>query len=95
MSAYTVRVELHSDNYSDFVSLHSNMEGEGFSRFISSDDGVTYHLLRAEYNLPISTRSRSEVLLAAKRAVKATGKNGEILVTEASARTWSGLTEVK
>lgn len=94
MSSFTVRVELHSDNYSDFVTLHGMMEGEGFDRFITSDDGVTYHLPRAEYNISTSG-SRSNVLEAAKRAVKGTGKTAEILVTESAGRTWSNLTPVK
>ena len=94
MSSYTVRVELHSDNYSDFVLLHSEMEGKGFSRMITSDSGTTYHLPRAEYDIS-TVQSSSEVLESAKRAVWATGKTAEILITKSAGRTWSGLSEVK
>lgn len=93
MSSYTVRVELHSGNYSDFISLHSEMEGRGFRRLITSGEGVTYHLPRAEYDIS-TIRSRSEVLDLAKSSVAVTGKTAEILVTESAGRTWSGLTKV-
>ncbi len=92
MSAYTVRIELHSDVYSDFETLHNAMFKQGFSTLISSDGGITYHLPRAEYN--ISTQNnRSEVLKLAERAVVTTKKTAEILVTESVGRTWSGLAE--
>lgn len=92
MSSFTVRVELHSDVYSDFETLHSSMQQEGFSKFITSDDGITYYLPRAEYDISTS-KTRSQVLEAAKRAVRSTGETGEILVTESRGRTWHGLTK--
>lgn len=95
MSTYTVRVELHSDQYNpDFETLHSAMQKEGFSKLITSDDGKTYHLPRGEYNIS-TIKNRSEVLDAAKRAVEVTRESAEILVTESSGRMWSGLTEKK
>ncbi len=94
MSSFTVRVELHSNVYPNFEVLHRAMASEGFSRTITSDDGASYHLPRAEYDI-YTTMTRSEVLNSAKRAVTTTGQTAEILVTEASGRTWSGLTPVK
>lgn len=95
MSTYTVRVELHSNQYTpDFEILHSAMQGEGFSKLIKSDDGKTYHLPRGEYNISTS-KDRSQVLNAAKRAVAITRESAEILVTESAGRTWSELTEKK
>lgn len=93
MSAYTIRIELHSDQYSpDFETLHRAMAQKGFSKLITSDDGITYHLPRGEYNIETNS-SRSQVLHAAKQAVQATGQSAEILVTEARGRSWSGLTK--
>jgi len=95
MSQYTVRIELHSSQYNpDFETLHRAMAQKGFSKLITSDSGVTYHLPRGEYNID-TTSDRSKVLNAAKEAVKATGQGAEILVTESSGRTWSGLSEKK
>lgn len=94
MSSYTARIELHSENYSDFEILHTAMQNQGFSRLITSDDGITYHLPRAEYN--ISTYNNlASVLELAKKAVAVTRKTAEILVTESARRTWSGLAQVK
>lgn len=92
MSTYTIRVELHSDVYSDFETLHSAMQREGFSQLITSDDGITYHLPRAEYNIS-TTKNRSQVLEATKQAVQSTGETAEILVTESLGRTWHNLTK--
>ena len=92
MNSYTVRVELHSNIYSDFETLHESMRQEGFSRLITSDDGITYHLPRAEYNISTS-KSRSQVLEAVKRAVRSTGETAEILVTESKGRSWHNLTK--
>lgn len=95
MSTYTVRVELHSSQYNpDFETLHREMNKEGFSKLIVADGGKTYHLPRGEYNISTS-KNRSQVLEAAKRAMQATGESGEILVTESSGRSWHGLSEKK
>ena len=95
MSTYTVRIELHSNQYNpDFETLHRAMQNEGFSKLITSDNGVAYYLPRGEYDLSTS-KNYSQVLEVAKRAVQATGESAEILVTESLRRTWSGLTEKK
>jgi len=94
MSSYTVRVELHSNHYPDFVTLHSAMQQGGFSQLITGEGGKMYHLPRAEYNIH-TIKSRSEVLSATKRAVNVTGKTAEILVTESAGRSWDGLAEKK
>ena len=95
MSTYTVRIELHSSQYSpDFETLHRAMQNEGFSKLITSGGGKIYHLPRGEYNIS-TTRSRSQVLDATKRAVQTTRESAEILVTESLGRSWDGLTEKK
>lgn len=95
MSTYTTRVELHSNQYNpDFEILHREMNKEGFSKLITAEGGKVYYLPRGEYNIS-TNKDRSQVLEAAKRAVKGTGESGEILVTESSGRTWHGLSEKK
>jgi hypothetical protein len=95
MSTYTVRVELHSSQYSpDFETLHRAMQNEGFSKLITPDEGKTCHLPRGEYNIS-TIKNRSEVLKATERAVQTTRQSAEILVTESLGRSWSGLTEKK
>ena len=95
MSTFTVRVELHSSQYNpDFETLHRAMQSEGFSKLITADGGKTYHLPRGEYTISTS-KDRSQVLDATKRAVEVTRQSAEILVTESAGRTWSGLTEKK
>jgi hypothetical protein len=91
MASFTVRVELHYATEADYQTLHAAMERVGFSRFITSDDGITYHLPLAEYNREAGL-SRSQVLESAKSAAAATGKTYAVLVTETSGRTWVGLT---
>ena len=50
MANFTVRVELHNAQWSDYDQLHAAMEQKGFSRQTTSDDGRTYQMPWAEYN---------------------------------------------
>jgi hypothetical protein len=100
MATFTVRVQLknvsndESEVYSD---LHDEMRSRGFSRTITSDDGVTYDLPNAEYNFE-GNKTRSEVLAlakaASKKAVMYTDNEYMILVTESKGRTWFGMEKV-
>ena len=90
MASFTVRVELHYATEADYQTLHSAMERAGFSRFITSDDGITYHLPLAEYNRE-GNLTRSQVLASAKTAADTTRKTYAVLVSETSGRTWVGL----
>ncbi len=93
MAKFTVRVELHAASYADYEELHASMERRGFSRLITSDNGKTYHLPTAEYNLS-GEYSRQQVLDSAEGAAAETGKSFAVLVTESQGRTWNGLKEV-
>ncbi len=94
MNSYTVRVELDSSVYSDFEILHRAMNVNGFKKTINSDDGIEYHLPRAEYDI-YTSKSISEVINLAKATVSQTGRKAEILVTESAGRMWSNLKLVK
>lgn len=91
MAAFTTRVELHSADHDDYETLHAAMEERGFSRFITSEGGVTYHLPTAEYNY-IGSKTRSQILVLAKAAAAETNRKYAVLVTESKGRTWHGLT---
>ena len=43
MANFTVRVELHKAEWTDYERLHAAMQQKGFSRQITSDDGKAYH----------------------------------------------------
>jgi hypothetical protein len=94
MSSFTVRIELDSNIYSDFEILHRAMELSGFKKTIKADDGVEYHLPRAEYNI-FTSADRSAVLKLAENAASKTYKKAEVLVTESNGRSWSGLNKVR
>ena len=93
MAQFMVRVELYGADEDDYETLHKAMEGEGFSRQISSADDVLYHLPTAEYYRE-GELSKQDVLDEAKDAVAKTKKKGGILVTRARSFKWSGLKKV-
>lgn len=66
MTAYTVRVELH-DAEGFYDDLHEAMKAQGFNRWISID-GVKFQLPTAEYSIPQTDLSASQVLARAERA---------------------------
>ena len=90
MATFTTRVELHDADETDYETLHSAMAEEGFTRTITSGDGITYHLPTAEYNRS-GQLTRDNVLDSAIRAAEKTGKGHGILVTESDGRKWIGL----
>jgi hypothetical protein len=91
MARFTVRVELHDGKWEDYDVLHTAMEGEGFSRFITDSRGIRYHMPWAEYNREADITSDA-VLESAKRAANRTRKKYAVLVTESAGRTWQDLT---
>jgi hypothetical protein len=93
MATYITRIELHQAASGDYTTLHSAMEKEGFERTITSDQGVTYHLLEAMYYRDTSL-TRQQVLESAKSAAASTKKNFSAFVSETKGNTWSGLTKV-
>jgi hypothetical protein len=90
MANFTVRVELHKAEWTDYEQLHAAMEQKGFSRLITADNRSTYHLPWAEYN-GAGNLTSTQVLDIARAAAGTTGKQNAVLVTEASSRAWAGL----
>lgn len=94
MANFTVRVELHNAQWSDYDQLHGAMEQRGFTRQIISDEGSTYEMPWAEYN-GAGNLTSPQVRDIAKAAADSTGKQSAVLVTEAVSRAWIGLAPVR
>jgi len=94
MAKFTVRVELHRAREEDYECLHQAMEGQGFKRTISDNDG-TYHLPTAEYSYVGNNEDKSVILGRARSAAEAVGRAHAILVTKSAGRTWHGLAPVR
>ena len=94
MPSFTVRVELHGGTADDYETHHAEMEAEGFSRTIRSDDDIDYHLPTAEYDIRGSL-TRDEVLEKAAAAATRTRKTFGVMVTESAGRKWKGLQKVR
>ncbi|HCD14298.1 MULTISPECIES: type V toxin-antitoxin system endoribonuclease antitoxin GhoS [Shewanella] len=93
MASFTVRMVLHDADWEDYNKLYEEMDKEGFSDEISSDDGTTYELPDGEYTIS-GNLTRSDVLSKAKNAASKTGKKYAVLVTQSSGRKWYGLKKV-
>jgi len=93
MANFTVRVELHQAEWTDYEKLHAAMEQKGFSRRIKSDDGKTYHMPWAEYN-GTGNLTSAQVRDVAREAANSTGKQNAVFVTEAVSRAWVGLNQL-
>ncbi len=93
MAQFTVRIELHHAEWTDYETLHTAMEQKGFSRLITADTGRTYRMPWAEYN-GTATLTSMQVLEIAREAAGSTGKQHSVLVTEVTSRAWSGLEQV-
>jgi hypothetical protein len=90
MANFTVRVELHQATGADYDVLHVAMEQKGFSRFITGDNGQTYHMPWAEYSGSGNLTS-VQVRDIARAAADITGKSNAVLVSESTTRAWIGL----
>ena len=66
----------------DYDALHAAMEQVGFSRFITGDNGHTYHMPWAEYNGSGNLTS-VQVRDIARTAANTTGKGNAVLVRSA------------
>jgi hypothetical protein len=66
------------------------MEQKGFSRFITGNNGQTYHMPWAEYN-GTGNLTSTQVRDIARTAADTTGKSNAVLVTESTSRAWIGL----
>ncbi|HEM8306957.1 MULTISPECIES: DUF2622 domain-containing protein [Providencia] len=90
MAMFIVRVELPNADYSDYQRLYDLMEGYGFTKQITGDDGVQYDLPDAEYYYN-GTYDIEAVSSTAFKVAKSVRTNAKVLVTEAERIKWTGL----
>lgn len=90
MASYLVRVELHSATWDDYETLHAEMAERGFSREITGNNGLTYQLPTAEYDIEAESGLESVRALAAD-AARATRRKFGVIVAEYSRSGWVGL----
>jgi len=91
--SYTItRVELHSANYVDYVTLHEAMDSQGFRRYYDTN-GYRYHLPEAEY-IRWNGSAKGDLQLAETAAAQ-TGKAASIMVSLPSDFEQSGLRKEK
>lgn len=93
MPNFTTRVALSDAEWEDYDKLYEYMATEGFTKTITSDQGITYKLPDAEYNYS-GNITRADVLKKARSAAQRTGKRHSVLVTESAGRTWHNLEQV-
>ena len=94
MAKFTVRVELHNADSSDYTALHEKMELNNFSREITASSGTTYHLPEAEYDYSSSTEDESDVANKARKIADSIKAKSGIFVTKSAGRAMRGLKEV-
>jgi hypothetical protein len=94
MASFNTRIELHEANYQDYVNLHSYMAQEAYTTTIVANDGSTYHLPTAEYNL-IANCTIVQALEKAQRAAQKTRKRFAAVVSEYTSCHWAGLEQAR
>lgn len=94
MSTFITRVELHGATYEDYGELHGHMALEGYSTTIRADDGTSYHLPPAEYQLTADC-TIEDARTSAARAAQKTRKAFAILTSEYTRAAWIGLQPVR
>jgi len=90
---FTTRIVLKDADWEDYVGLHKLMATQGFTKNITSDDGIVYELPDAEYNL-VGELTISDAYEKAKAAADKTKLKYSILVSQATRRKWVGLEQM-
>ena len=85
MANVIARVELHSASETDYKTLHSSMESEGFTRVVLASDNLWYHLPTGTY-VHYSVTSPGDGRDRAARAAATTKRSSWIFVGG-----WDGL----
>lgn len=94
MENFTVRVELHDAESSDYDALHKAMQAQGFSKTITdSESGKVFELPTAEYNYS-SNETRADVAKKAKAIADKIKAESSVLVTQSNGRYWLSLKKV-
>ncbi|MDE1479980.1 hypothetical protein KKJ17_14905 [Xenorhabdus bovienii] len=87
MADFTVRVELHKADASDYELLHEKMEAKGYSKEIKDSSGEKYKLPSAEY-VTTKNKTSSEVRDEVEKIASSVKKNPYVLVTKSDGTAW-------
>lgn len=90
MSTYTVCIQLRHAEPTDYYQLSQKLKIAGFSRIITSGDGVNYRLPEAHYHYA-GNESREYVRDLAYQTAESIKHDPIVLVTESKGRAWQGL----
>jgi hypothetical protein len=92
MASFTVRVELHDADASDYAKLDETMKEEGFERWMVGTDGAKHRLPTGEYHID-STLQLETIMDHAGEAADSVKPDPPpaIVITEAVRRGCSGL----
>ena len=93
MAMFTTRIVLKDAEWDDYAGLHQLMAAQGFTKDITSNDGIVYALPDAEYNL-VGNFTIDDAYEKAKAAANGTKLKYAILVSQATRRKWSGLDQI-
>jgi hypothetical protein len=93
MPQFHVRVVLQDAKFEHYEKLHEAMAGEGFSRTITSDKGIEYHLPDAEYRI-VADLTLVQVGDRTKRAAETVQRTFSYLATQVTATRWQNLEKV-
>lgn len=90
MSSYTIRIELKEPTASTYIELLYAMLDNGFSRSLVCEKGFAYVLPANEY-VYVGADNIRHLTDRVVSLVSAFSPDPAVLVTESSARCWSGL----
>ena len=98
MARFTTRVELHEVEGKElteqvYENLHKALGRRGFTRTITGENDIVYHLPQAEYNR-IADVTAKAVRTDAVEAAESVWSDVSVLVTQ-GVRSWQGLRKVK
>jgi hypothetical protein len=92
MASFTVRVELHDADATDYAMLDEGMKEEGFERWIIAPGGGKHRLPTGEYHINSTLQLETIMEQALEAAYTAKPEPPpSIIVTEAVRRLCSGL----
>jgi hypothetical protein len=92
MPVFMLRVDLPGASVEEYLPLNDAMQRVGFARTMSASGGGAYVLPLGAFAF-VGGQSTSRVLALAKQAVSTLGRTAAIIVVEAKAVAWEGLSK--
>lgn len=92
MARYTIRIVLHDATWDEYEAMYEHLAAQGITDIITSDHGTQYKMPPAEYNYQ-GNATMAQVIDMAKASAAKVVRSYAVLVTEATGRSWHGLTK--